>query len=125
MDLEGYERACRLRSSADDDLLRHIFGADELDDLMRTKPSLVETARSYFPHLTSSTNERLTREPETLKLEKDRCERDMEQLAVQNYSAFISSAKVTQSVRNDFLEIQNNLDALDKLIAPVQDGINI
>jgi len=30
---------------------------------------------------------------------EDRCEREMEQLAVQNYSAFIGSAEVTQGVK--------------------------
>ena len=32
---------------------------------------------------------------------QDRCEREMEQLAVQNYSAFIGSAEVMQGVKQD------------------------
>lgn len=32
-------------------------------------------------------------------LPQDRCEREMEQLAIQNYSAFIGSAEVTQGVK--------------------------
>ena len=43
--------------------------------------------------------EALSREPDNLRVEKDRCQREMEQLAVQNYSAFIGSAEVTQGVK--------------------------
>mmetsp|Transcript_136225 Transcript_136225/g.240140 ORF Transcript_136225/g.240140 Transcript_136225/m.240140 type:complete len:689 (-) Transcript_136225:42-2108(-) len=123
VDLEGFERAYRLRSSADDDLLRLIFGETELEGLTKSNSSLVETARGYFPLLTSSTYDRLVREPDTLRLDKGRCEREMEQLAVQNYSAFISNAKVTQAVRQEFAGIQQLLDNMVDMLGPVQDGI--
>jgi len=123
VDLEGYERAYRLRSSADGELLRQIFGEKELEGLNKTNPALIETARAYFPHLTSSTYERLIREPDTLQLEKDRCEREMEQLAVQNYSAFISNAEVTKAVRQEFVGIQKHLDDMVQMMQPVQSSI--
>lgn len=80
MNLEGFERAYRLRNTADDELLTQVFGKDEVDKLMKERPALIETARSYFPHLTSSTYERLTREPDTLQKEQHRCAHEMEQL---------------------------------------------
>lgn len=122
-DLEGFERAYRLRSSTDDGLLQQIFGQEELESLTKVSPSLLETARGYFPHLTSSTYDRLVREPDALRVEKDRCEREMEQLAVQNYGAFIGNARVTRSVRQELSDIQRHLDEMMEKIAPVQDDI--
>mmetsp|Transcript_36168 Transcript_36168/g.84781 ORF Transcript_36168/g.84781 Transcript_36168/m.84781 type:complete len:635 (+) Transcript_36168:91-1995(+) len=122
-DLESYERAYRRRSTADDELLKQIFGAEELEGLRISKPGLIETARAYFPHLTSSTYDRLVREPATLQLEKDRCSREMEQLAVQNYSAFISNAKVTQNVQQGLASIQKHLDGMAETILPLQETI--
>eukprot|EP00929_Paragymnodinium_shiwhaense_P015259 TRINITY_DN123320_c0_g1_i1.p1 TRINITY_DN123320_c0_g1~~TRINITY_DN123320_c0_g1_i1.p1 ORF type:complete len:683 (+),score=182.74 TRINITY_DN123320_c0_g1_i1:84-2132(+) len=123
-DLEGYERAFRLRASADDGLLRQIFGdEDALKELSRTNPSLLETARTYFPHLTSSTYDRLVREPDALQVEKDRCAREMEQLAVQNYGAFIGNAKVTDAVYQELSDIQKTLDNMDEMLSPIQDQL--
>jgi len=122
-DLELFERAYRLRSSADDGLLRQVFGNEGLEDLAKSRPGLLETARTYFPHLTSSTYERLCREPDALQLEKDRCEREMEQLAVQNYGAFIGSAKVTQAVRQEVVDVQRELDEVVDMLSPIQDEI--
>merc|ERR1719277_2596468 len=113
----------RLRSSADDALLQQVFGDQGLEELSTSRPELLETARSYFPHLTSSTYERLAREPDTLQLEKDRCEREMEQLAVQNYGAFIGSAKVTQAVRGELGTVQRHLDSVMETIGPMQAAI--
>lgn len=114
----------RLRAaSADDSLLQQVFGEKELQELAAARPELIETARSYFPHLTSSTYERLAREPDTLQLEKDRCEREMQQLAVQNYGAFIGSAKVTQAVRQEVVDIQKHLDEMNETLEPMQSAI--
>lgn len=122
-DLAGFERAYRLRSTADDQLLAQIFGEEELKVLRTSNPNLIETARGYFPHLTSSTYDRLVREPDSLRYEKDRCEREMEQLAVQNYGAFISNAKVTTSVQQELVDIQRQLDEMVEAMEPVQEGI--
>lgn len=123
-DLEGFERAFRLRSCADDGLLKQIFGGeDALKELSKSSPSLLETARTYFPHLTSSTYDRLVREPDALQVEKDRCDREMEQLAVQNYGAFIGNARVTRSVRQELSDIQKHLDGMAETLGPVQDGL--
>mmetsp|Transcript_85493 Transcript_85493/g.151251 ORF Transcript_85493/g.151251 Transcript_85493/m.151251 type:complete len:624 (+) Transcript_85493:55-1926(+) len=124
VDLEGFQRAWRLRhGAADDELLRQVFGEEELKDLQKTNPGLIDTARSYFPHLTSSTYEALAREPDSLQVEKDRCEREMEQLAVQNYSAFIGSAKVTQAVRQELSSVQKHLDEMAEILEPVEETI--
>jgi len=122
-DLEGFQRAYRLRSSADDGLLQQVFGKGELAELSTARPRLVETARGYFPHLTSSTYERLLREPEALQLEHERCAREMEQLAVQNYGAFIGSAKVTQAVQQGLGGIQGSLDEMAESLQPLQEGL--
>jgi len=124
LNLEGFERAYRLRNTADDELLTQVFGKDEVDKLMKERPALIETARSYFPHLTSSTYERLTREPDTLQKEQHRCAHEMEQLAVQNYKAFIGSANVTQTVRHGLAEIQDGLDKLASELEPVKNNLN-
>eukprot|EP00928_Gymnodinium_smaydae_P090079 TRINITY_DN73935_c0_g1_i1.p1 TRINITY_DN73935_c0_g1~~TRINITY_DN73935_c0_g1_i1.p1 ORF type:complete len:700 (-),score=134.05 TRINITY_DN73935_c0_g1_i1:47-2146(-) len=122
--LEDFERAFRLRSRADDGLMEQIFGgADALEELRKNDPTLLETARSYFPHLTASTYDRLVREPDVLQVEKDRCEREMAQLAVQNYGAFIGNAKVTQAVREELSSIQKDLDSMAEQLAPVQASI--
>lgn len=117
-DLEGYQRAWRLRHAADDQLLLQVFG-EELPELQKSSPALLEAARCYFPQLTSSTwlgvvlgkwaarYEALAREPEQLRVEKERCEREMEQLAVRNYGAFIGSAEVSQGVEQARRELPN------------------
>ncbi|CAE7338581.1 COG8 [Symbiodinium natans] len=124
VDFEGYQRAWRLRhSSADDELMRQVFG-EELGELQKKGTQLLDVARSYFPHLTSSTYEALAREPDTLRLEKDRCEREMEQLAVQNYSAFIGSAEVTRGVRQELSSIHTELQEMAELLEPTQETIS-
>eukprot|EP00927_Polykrikos_kofoidii_P002744 TRINITY_DN11097_c0_g1_i1.p1 TRINITY_DN11097_c0_g1~~TRINITY_DN11097_c0_g1_i1.p1 ORF type:complete len:700 (+),score=125.71 TRINITY_DN11097_c0_g1_i1:59-2101(+) len=123
-DLEGFERAFRLRSCADDGLLKQIFGGEEkLKELSEANPALLETARTYFPHLTSFTYDKLMREPSNLQVEKDRCDREMEQLAVQHYGAFIGNARVTRSVRHELSEIQTHLDGMTDVLGPFQDCI--
>jgi len=124
MNLEGFERAYRLKNTADDELLTQVFGKDEVDTLMQERPTLIETARSYFPDLTSSTYERLTREPDALLKEQQRCAHEMEQVAVQNYKAFIGSANVTQTVRHGLAEIQDDLEKLASELEPVKNSLN-
>jgi len=122
VDLEWYQRAWRLRHAADDGLMLQVFG-EELPELQKANPALIDVARSYFPHLTSSTYEALAREPDNLKVEKDRCEREMEQLAVQNYSAFIGSAEVTQGVKQEMSSIRTHLQEMAETLEPTQDTI--
>ncbi|CAJ1377244.1 unnamed protein product, partial [Effrenium voratum] len=129
VDLEGYQRAWRLRHSADDGLMRQairvcqVFG-EELAEMQKNQPALLDVARTYFPHLTSSTYEALAREPDNLRVEKDRCEREMEQLAVQNYSAFIGSAEVMQGVKQELSSIQTHLKEMAEILEPTQDTIS-
>ena len=122
VDLEGYQRAWRLRHAADDGLMLQVFGAD-LPELQKAKPALIDVARSYFPHLTASTYEALSREPDNLRVEKDRCQREMEQLAVQNYSAFIGSAEVTQGVKQELSSIRSHLQEMAATLEPAQETI--
>ncbi|CAK9017128.1 unnamed protein product [Durusdinium trenchii] len=122
VDLEGYQRAWRLRHAADDGLMLQVFG-DDLPELQKANPGLLDVARSYFPHLTSSTYEALAREPENLKVEKDRCEREMEQLAIQNYSAFIGSAEVTQGVKKELSNVRTHLQEMIQALEPTQETI--
>eukprot|EP00450_Noctiluca_scintillans_P000403 CAMPEP_0194503330 /NCGR_PEP_ID=MMETSP0253-20130528/28317_1 /TAXON_ID=2966 /ORGANISM="Noctiluca scintillans" /LENGTH=685 /DNA_ID=CAMNT_0039345607 /DNA_START=38 /DNA_END=2095 /DNA_ORIENTATION=- len=122
-DLEGFERAYRLRSTADDGLLRQVFDVDDLDALRESSPATVDTARLYFPHLTSSTYERLAREPDNLANENERCKREMERLAVTNYSAFIGNSQVIEAVQCEFADIQDRLDSMAEMLVPVQEQI--
>lgn len=122
VDLEGYQRAWRLRHAADDGLMLQVFGAD-LPELQKANPALIDVARSYFPHLTASTYEALSREPDNLRVEKDRCQREMEQLAVQNYSAFIGSAEVTQGVKQELSSIRSHLQKMAETLEPAQETI--
>merc|ERR1719316_2582206 len=126
--LQSYERAVSLRAVADDDLLKQIFddskdAGGSLDVALQDRPSLIETARSYLPHLTSSTYERLVREPMLLQGDKDRCEKEIEHLAVKNYGAFISNAQVTRSVRSEFDDILKGLDDMDDLFDPLKSSL--
>merc|ERR1712232_1329899 len=48
----------------------------------------------------------------------------MEQLAVQNYGAFIGNAKVTQTVRSELTSIQKHLNDMAEVLAPLQKNID-
>ena len=51
-------------------------------------------------------------EPELLRADGDRVRRQMQELAVQQYGAFISAAECTAAVHSEVAGIREHLDAL-------------
>ncbi|CEM04008.1 unnamed protein product [Vitrella brassicaformis CCMP3155] len=88
-----------------------------------TEHPLFGIAQSYVPHLTSLTMERLLKEPTILQLEQERLSSEMETLAVQNYGAFIASAKTITGVREQLTSIEGQLDDVLGQLEPLQRGL--
>ncbi|KAI7749369.1 hypothetical protein M8C21_000719 [Ambrosia artemisiifolia] len=66
----------------------------------------------YVSELLSFTLDRLHKEPELLRVDADRIRRQMQEVAVNNYRAFISAADALVSIRNEVSSIDNHLESL-------------
>lgn len=66
----------------------------------------------YVSELLSFTLDRLHKEPELLKVDAERLRRQMQEVAVGNYRAFITAADALQSVREEVSSIDKHLESL-------------
>eukprot|EP00742_Colponemidia_sp_Colp-10_P007541 GILJ01008128.1.p1 GENE.GILJ01008128.1~~GILJ01008128.1.p1 ORF type:complete len:673 (+),score=105.28 GILJ01008128.1:31-2049(+) len=112
-----------------DTLARHYRSAQVSDRLLKLlvkedscSGQLLEEAHDYVPYLTSYSLQRLRQEPVTLELSKDRITREMESLAVSNYSCFIDSGKAVHTIRTEMVEIDHQLERLGQSIDPLVDS---
>ncbi|KXZ47031.1 hypothetical protein GPECTOR_38g268 [Gonium pectorale] len=67
---------------------------------------------AYMSELLSYSLERLRKEPEVLKAEKDQLERNLQTTAVSQYTAFLDAANCLTSISNELSAVCENLDAL-------------
>ncbi|GAV56957.1 Dor1 domain-containing protein [Cephalotus follicularis] len=66
----------------------------------------------YVSELLSFTLDRLHKEPELLRVDADRIQRQMQEVAVGNYRAFIAAADALLAIREQVTSIDNHLDSL-------------
>ncbi|KAJ8899630.1 hypothetical protein K2173_018604 [Erythroxylum novogranatense] len=66
----------------------------------------------YVSELLSFTLDRLQKEPELLRVDAERIQRQMQEVAVGNYRAFISAADALLAIRDQVSSIHNHLDSL-------------
>ncbi|KAH9290765.1 hypothetical protein KI387_034882, partial [Taxus chinensis] len=79
-------------------------------------PAIVSLANAaqqpYVSELLSFTLDRLHKEPELLRVDAERLRRQMQEVAVGHYRAFITAADALQSVREEVSSIDNHLESL-------------
>ncbi|KAL9256243.1 Conserved oligomeric Golgi complex subunit 8-like protein [Drosera capensis] len=66
----------------------------------------------YVSELLSFTLDRLHKEPELLRVDAERIQRQMQEVAVSNYRAFISGADALRQVRDEVSAIDRHLESL-------------
>ncbi|GMH12375.1 hypothetical protein Nepgr_014216 [Nepenthes gracilis] len=66
----------------------------------------------YVSELLSYTLDRLHKEPELLRVDAERIQRQMQEVAVANYRAFTSAADALLSIREEVFSIDNHLESL-------------
>lgn len=93
-------------SIADGDL-----GQDDLQD-------------AYLSELLSYSLERLNKEPELLRSDAERVRRQMQEVAVGHYRAFITAAEAVQSVHSELGTVDHHLESLVIEIPTLSSGCN-
>ncbi|KAF3330279.1 conserved oligomeric Golgi complex subunit 8 [Carex littledalei] len=76
----------------------------------------------YVSELLSFSIERLHKEPELLKVEGERVRRQMQEVAVENYSAFISAAEAISFVKTQLEDFDKHLELLISEIPNLTSG---
>lgn len=76
----------------------------------------------YVSELLSFTLDRLHKEPELLKVDAERIRRQMQEVAVGNYRAFISSADALLSIKEEVSSIDKHLESLISEIPKLTSG---
>lgn len=76
----------------------------------------------YVSELLSFTLDRLHKEPELLKVDAERVRRQMQEVAVGNYRAFISSADALLSIKEEVSSIDKHLESLISEIPKLTSG---
>ncbi|KAM1209772.1 hypothetical protein FF1_015434 [Malus domestica] len=66
----------------------------------------------YVSELLSFTLDRLHKEPELLRVDAERIQRQMQEMAVANYRAFIAASDVLVAIRNEVSSIDKHLESL-------------
>ncbi|XP_034201443.1 conserved oligomeric Golgi complex subunit 8 isoform X2 [Prunus dulcis] len=66
----------------------------------------------YVSELLSFTLDRLHKEPELLRVDAERIQRQMQEVAVGNYRAFIAAADALLAIRDEVSSIDNHLESL-------------
>ncbi|GAQ92571.1 conserved oligomeric Golgi complex component-related [Klebsormidium nitens] len=79
---------------------------------------------AYLSELLSYSLERLNKEPELLKADGDRVKRQMQEVAVSHYRAFITAAQAVQSIRAELSAIDNHLGSLISELPRLTKGCN-
>ncbi|KAK9078477.1 hypothetical protein SSX86_002534 [Deinandra increscens subsp. villosa] len=91
-------------------------GNPSADDSSATMAEVMPLAsvsqQPYVSELLSFTLDRLHKEPELLRVDAERIRRQMQEVAVNNYRAFISAADALVSIRNEVSSIDKHLESL-------------
>ena len=73
----------------------------------------------YALYLTSTPLERLVKEPEVLRVEVERVEREMQATVVTDYRSFIQASQCINSLHDHISELAASLQALSTSLAPL------
>ncbi|XP_057505205.1 conserved oligomeric Golgi complex subunit 8-like [Actinidia eriantha] len=92
-----------MESQAPSDVTENVAGLLPLASL---------TQQPYVSELLSFTLDRLHKEPELLRVDAERIQRHMQEVAVGNYRAFISAADALLAIREEVSSIDKHLESL-------------
>ncbi|CDP08292.1 unnamed protein product [Coffea canephora] len=85
-------------------------------------PLASASQQPYVSELLSFTLDRLHKEPELLRVDAERIRRQMQEVAVGNYRAFISSADALLSIKEEVSSIDKHLESLISEIPKLSSG---
>ncbi|CAN6464242.1 unnamed protein product [Victoria cruziana] len=85
-------------------------------------PLAAATQQPYVSELLSFTLDRLHKEPELLRVDAERIRRQMQEVAVNNYRAFISAADALKSVHEEVILVDKHLELLIEEIPKLTAG---
>eukprot|EP00262_Sarcandra_glabra_P015375 TRINITY_DN4736_c2_g1_i1.p1 TRINITY_DN4736_c2_g1~~TRINITY_DN4736_c2_g1_i1.p1 ORF type:complete len:601 (+),score=71.68 TRINITY_DN4736_c2_g1_i1:96-1805(+) len=85
-------------------------------------PLASASQQPYVSELLSFTLDRLHKEPELLRVDAERIRRQMQEVAVGNYRAFIAAADALLSIREQVTSVDNHLESLITEIPKLTSG---
>ncbi|KAK3011038.1 hypothetical protein RJ639_012659, partial [Escallonia herrerae] len=85
---------------------------DETENVAGFLPLASVSQQPYVSELLSFTLDRLHKEPELLRIDAERIQRQMQEVAVGNYRAFISAADALLAIREEVSSIDKHLESL-------------
>ncbi|KAK2980126.1 hypothetical protein RJ640_019549 [Escallonia rubra] len=85
---------------------------DEMENFAGFLPLASVSQQPYVSELLSFTLDRLHKEPELLRIDAERIQRQMQEVAVGNYRAFISAADALLAIRQEVSSIDKHLESL-------------
>ncbi|CAH9144667.1 unnamed protein product [Cuscuta epithymum] len=86
--------------------------SDETSTVAGLLPLASASQQPYVSELLSFTLDRLHKEPELLRVDAERIRRQMQEVAVVNYRAFISSAEALLAIREEVSSIDKHLESM-------------
>ncbi|KAH7523837.1 conserved oligomeric Golgi complex subunit 8 [Ziziphus jujuba] len=86
--------------------------AEEMPTVGSLLPLASVSQQPYVSELLSFTLDRLHKEPELLRVDAERIQRQMQEVAVGNYRAFIAAADALLAIRDEVSSIDNHLESL-------------
>ncbi|XP_020578011.1 conserved oligomeric Golgi complex subunit 8 isoform X1 [Phalaenopsis equestris] len=97
-------------------------GEDEVAVASGLLPLAGASQQPYVSELLSFTLDRLHKEPELLRVDAERIRRQMQEVAVGNYRAFISSSDALSFIRDQLMEFDKHLESLTTEIPKLTSG---
>ncbi|KAK8458346.1 hypothetical protein SEVIR_3G360400v4 [Setaria viridis] len=102
---------------------RHAAPAADMDGAVASALPLAGAAyQPYVSELLSFSIERLHKEPELLRVDAERVRRQMQEVAVENYAAFIAASEALSFVRAQLEGFDSHLEALIEEIPNLTSG---
>eukprot|EP00850_Spirogloea_muscicola_P002714 SM000010S04352 [mRNA] locus=s10:1079419:1087306:+ [translate_table: standard] len=83
-----------------------------------------ELQDAYLSELLSYSLEHLSKEPELLRTEAERIQRQMQEVAIGHYRAFIAAAEAVQSIRKEIAKVDLHLESLIQEVPKLTNGCN-
>lgn len=96
--------------------------SDEAEAVAGFLPFASVSQQPYVSELLSFTLDRLHKEPELLRVDAERIQRQMQEVAVGNYRAFISAADALLSIREEVSAVDMHLETLINEIPKLTSG---
>ncbi|XP_070043026.1 conserved oligomeric Golgi complex subunit 8 isoform X2 [Nicotiana tomentosiformis] len=95
---------------------------DEASPVTGLLPLASASQQPYVSELLSFTLDRLHKEPELLRVDAERIRRQMQEVAVGNYRAFISAADALHAIREEVSSVDKHLESLIDEIPKLTSG---